>query len=353
MSLPDLKQPFVIGSINTPVGEVPRVSSSLARADHWGTFKARWSVGRMHYTVEPGLYALNRPTDQSPVLVTANYKMSFDSLRQALGDRDAWMLVLDTDGINVWCAAGKGTFGTDELVARIKSSGLEQIVAHRRLILPQLSGPGIAAFKVKKLSGFKAVYGPILATDLKAFLENDLKATPAMRKKSFPLWERVVLIPVELVAALKPAAFVLTAFFILGGFGGPGAFCTNALDYGLFAVIALATAILSGAILTPILLPYLPGRAFALKGFILGLLTAVILVFFRNVDFAYWPGRLEITAWFFLVPAVTAFLAMNFTGASTYTSLSGVKKEMRWAVPLQIGAVVVGLGLWLGSRFMV
>jgi len=353
VSLPDLKQPFVIGSMNTPVGEIPRVSSSLARADHWETFKARWGVGRMNYTVEPGLYALNRPTDKSPVLVTANYKMSFDSLRQALWDRDAWILVLDTDGINVWCAAGKGTFGTDELVARIKSSGLEQIVAHRRLILPQLSAPGIAAFKVKKLSGFKAVYGPIRAMDLKAFFENGLKATPAMRKKSFPLWERIVLIPVELVAALKPAVFVLAFFFVLGGFGGPGAFWTDALDYGLFAVIALVTAILSGAILTPILLPYLPGRAFALKGFILGLSAAVISAFFRNVDIASWSGRLEIMAWFFLVPVVTAFLAMNFTGASTYTSLSGVKKEMRWAVPLQICAVVVGLGLWLGSRFMV
>ncbi|NQT55262.1 MAG: acetyl-CoA synthase subunit gamma, partial [Desulfobacteraceae bacterium] len=319
MSLPDLKQPFVIGSMNMPVGEVPRVSSSLTRADHWGTFKARWSVGRMDYTVEPGLYALNRPTDQSPVLVTANYKMSFDSLRQALWDFDAWILVLDTDGINVWCAAGKGTFGTDELVARIKSNGLEQIVAHRRLILPQLSGPGIAAFKVKKLSGFKAVYGPIRAMDLKAFFENGLKATPAMRKKSFPLWERIVLIPVELVAALKPALFVLAFFFVLGGFGGPGDFWTNSLNYDLFAVIALTTAILSGAILTPILLPYLPGRAFALKGFILGLLTAIILALFRNVDFASWPGRLVIMAWFFLVPAVSAFVAMNFTGASTYT----------------------------------
>jgi acetyl-CoA decarbonylase/synthase complex subunit gamma len=174
-----------------------------------------------------------------------------------------------------------------------------------------------------------------------------------MRKKSFPLWERIALIPVELVAALKPALFVLAFFFVLGGFGGPGAYWTNALDYGLFAVIALATAMLSGAILTPILLPYLPGRAFAFKGFTLGLATAVILAFFRNVDIASWSGCLEIMAWFFLVPAVTAFLAMNFTGASTYTSLSGVKKEMRWAVPLQIGAVVIGLGLWFGSRFMV
>ena len=54
----------------------------------------------------------------------------------------------------------------------------------------------------------------------------------------------------------------------------------------------------------------------------------------------------------FLVPAISAYLAMNFTGASTYTSLSGVKKEMKWAVPMEISAGIIGLGLWLGSRFM-
>jgi len=43
---------------------------------------------------------------------------------------------------------------------------------------------------------------------------------------------------------------------------------------------------------------------------------------------------------------------MNFTGASTYTSLSGVKKEMRWAVPLEIVGGVAGLTLWVGSRFV-
>jgi acetyl-CoA decarbonylase/synthase complex subunit gamma len=63
-------------------------------------------------------------------------------------------------------------------------------------------------------------------------------------------------------------------------------------------------------------------------------------------------NRLEIVAWLFLMPAVSAFLAMNFTGASTYTSLSGVKKEMRWALPLEMGAGALGLILWLGSNFI-
>jgi acetyl-CoA decarbonylase/synthase complex subunit gamma len=65
------------------------------------------------------------------------------------------------------------------------------------------------------------------------------------------------------------------------------------------------------------------------------------------------PYRLEAIAWLFLIPTLSAYLAMNFTGASTYTSLSGVKREMRKALPLEIGAAIVGLGLWIGSHVVV
>ena len=347
-----LDQPFVAGSVQTPAGKVPQVSSTLAWADHWGTIKARWGVGRMHYTVHPGLYALGMPDDQAPVLVTANYKMSFDRLREALPGRDAWILVLDTEGINVWCSSAKGTFGTQELVQRIASSGLAHVVAHRKLILPQLAAPGVAAHLVPKLSGFKVIYGPIRATDLPAFIDSDFKHTPEMRRKTFTIRERAVLIPVEFVCASKWALIIFPIFFLLGGLGGPGGFWANALNHGLFAVFALLSALAAGAVLTPLLLPWLPGRAFSLKGLSLGLIAALILALFRAGDLAAWPERLEIVAWFCLVPAVATYLAMNFTGASTYTSLSGVKKEMKWAVPLQIAGGVVGLSLWLGSRFM-
>jgi hypothetical protein len=352
VGLPSPDQPFVVGSVQTPAGEVPQISSCLTWADHWGTIKARWGVGRMKYTVEPGLYALGHAHAHTPVLVTANYKMSFDRLREALPSRDAWILVLDTHGINVWCAAGKGTFGTQELVERIASTRLSHVVAHRKLILPQLSGPGVASHKVPKFSGFKVVFGPIRSKDLPAFLDNGLKATPEMRLKTFDTWERVVLIPVELVSALKWAIVIALLFFFLGGIGGPGGFWTNALRHGLLAAAAVFTALTAGAILTPFLLPWLPGRAFSLKGFTTGLVAAAILVLFWTGTLGTWPGRLELLSWFFLIPAMAAYLAMNFTGASTYTSLSGVKKEMRWAVPLQVAGGVVGLALWLGSRFM-
>ena len=351
MSSPSLEQPFVIGSIPAAVGPVPQVSSFLTWADRLGTFKARWGIGRMHYTIDPGLYALGNPDERSAVLVTANYKMSFDKLRSELPNRNLWILVLDTKGINVWCASGKGTFGTDELVGRIETSDLSKVVSHRELILPQLSGPGVAAHHVKKLSGFRVIYGPIRAKDLPAFLDNGLEAPPDMRLKTFTISERIALIPLELVQALRAGVIIMLILFLVSVLGRLGGGWANALSHGLFSAVAILTAILTGAVLTPVLLPWLPGRAFSLKGLTLGLLAAVILTVVCGVDWVTTTGRLEVIAWLLLIPAVSAYLAMNFTGASTYTSLSGVKKEMRWALPLQIGAGIIGLILWIGSHF--
>jgi hypothetical protein len=347
-----MDQAFVIGRIKTSVGEVPQVSSDLTPADRWGAVKARWGVGRMRFTVDPGLYALRYPNKESPVLATANYKMSFDALRRALLGLDAWILVLDTRGINVWCAAGKGTFGTGELIGKIQSSGLEQVITHRKIILPQLSGPGVAAHQVKKLSGFQAVYGPIRAQDLPAYLSASCRATPDMRRKTFTLRERAVLIPVELVQALKPALLIMLAFFLLSGFGGSAGYGTSLRQQGPWSVLAVLSALLTGAVLTPLLLPWVPGRPFSLKGGILGLVSAWGLILVRG----YFSGKgfhpLEALAWLLLLPAMSAYLAMNFTGASTYTSLSGVKKEMRWAVPLEIALGAAGLICWISARFI-
>ncbi|MGA9110947.1 MAG: mercury methylation corrinoid protein HgcA, partial [Smithella sp.] len=57
-------------------------------------------------------------------------------------------------------------------------------------------------------------------------------------------------------------------------------------------------------------------------------------------------------AWVLIIPAVSGYLAMNFTGCSTYTSLSGVKREMRWALPLEIACAATGLVMWIGAVFI-
>lgn len=344
-----LDQPFVQGVMATPAGPVPKVTSVLTRQDRWGTIRARLGVFRMNYSIHPGLYALGEPDKQSPVLVTANYKMSFDRLRNALPDRKAWILVLDTKGINVWCAAGKGTFGTQEIIKRIDLSGLKNIVGHRKIILPQLGAPGVAAHQVKTSTGFMIHYGPVRAEDLPAYLDAGLKADQAMRRVRFPLGERAVLIPIELLAAVKPFVIISIALLVMAGLLGPNGFPANLIHDGLFAIIALGMAVIAGAVLGPLLLPWLPGRAFSLKGLFIGLAMAVGLIVIRDPDVRFWSGRMEALAWLMIVPAIAAYLAMNFTGASTYTSLSGVKKEMRFALPLEIAGGLFGLAAWITS----
>ncbi len=127
---------------------LPRVSITWSNHDVWSAIKVRWSVGRMNYRILPGLFAVGNPGRNSNVFVTGNYKLSFNHLRRALDGLDAMILVLDTKGINVWCAAGKGTFSTKELVRRIRIHHLDQAVDHRKLILPQLGATGAAAHEV-------------------------------------------------------------------------------------------------------------------------------------------------------------------------------------------------------------
>jgi acetyl-CoA decarbonylase/synthase complex subunit gamma len=308
----------------------------------------------MRYKVDPGLYALGAPDADSPVLVSANFKMSFDRLREALNPgRNAWILVLDTGGINVWCAAGKGTFGTEELAGRIESSGLAGVVKHRRVIVPQLGAPGICAHEVQKISGFKVVYGPVRAADLPEFMDSGMKAGPGMRMKTFTTGERLSLVPVEMVHAFKTLLMVLPLMLLLSGLSGNGGFFSNVLRFGGFAALGLIMAIAAGCLLTPVLLPWLPGRAFSIKGIWPGIACALLFLTLRNtVGDLPAAGVLETAAWTLIIPGVSAYLAMNFTGCSTFTSLSGVKKEMRWAVPAQIAAVALGAIFWITSIFV-
>ena len=153
--------PFVEYFMDTPVGKVPRVKTRRVWQDRLGTAGARIGATRGDYKVAPGIYAVGSPTAQSPVLVSANYKLSFDVLRCTLPNTDAWLLVIDTRGINVWCAAGKALFGTAEVVRRILETGLASLVSHRTLVLPQLSATGVSGEAVKNESGFKVVWGPV------------------------------------------------------------------------------------------------------------------------------------------------------------------------------------------------
>ncbi len=332
---------WVLGYVDTPAGKVPRISTRLRFWDVWGSWKCRWSIGRMDYKVEPGLYCVGSPDAQSPVLVTANYKMTFDRLRKELESMSAWIMVLDTDGVNVWCAAGKGTFGTEELVHRVGAVQLDKVVSHRSVIVPQLGATGIAAHEVVKRSGFKVVFGPVRASDLKAFLSAGMVATAAMRTVMFPLRDRLVLTPMELVTMVKPLLLAFGVLFILNAIGLG--------HYGRADFVALVGAIVTGCVVMPVLLPWIPGRAFSFKGFLVGLVWAAAVLVWQG--FPYTPdfGWLKAVAYLLVLPSLSAFCAMNFTGSSTYTSLSGVDKEMKVALPAMLLSAGVGAVLLLAN----
>ena len=328
------------GCCNEPA--VTTVSTKLSLNDYLGALKSRFGVGRMDYAVEPGLYAVGKPNNDSTVFVSANYKLTFDTLRKNLDGLDCWLLILDTKGINVWCAAGKGTFGTDELIHRIETSDLSKYVSHKKLILPQLGATGVSAHEVAKGSGFNVSYGPVRARDIKEYIEAGFEATKEMRAVSFNLWDRLVLTPMEFIPAMKYALPVFGVMLVANQFASK--------PFDRTDIAESIGAVFSGSALTPALLPYIPGKAFTMKGWLVGLAcTAGIL----GISGKFTKGSKLLSAGHMLLfPAISSVLAMNFTGASTYTSPSGVNKEMEKSLPYIVGATVAGLSLTLGAHLL-
>jgi hypothetical protein len=311
-------------------------------ADRLGRWRVRWAVGRGRYRVSPGIHMVGTPEHSSPVLVSANYKLSFDALRSELQGIDAWILVLDTDGVNVWCAAGKGTFSTEELVRQVETTGLAEVVTHRKLVVPQLGGPGVSAHEVRRLCGFKVVYGPVRARDIPAFLESGMRATDDMRRVTFTLGERVEMVGVEIVGTLKWIVPIVVIMVLLAG----GESILDRVNAGMLSALPILAGLLAGVVFVPVLLPWIPGRAFSLKGAILGAVAV-------GAALALSPGAhsAAVTAQLLLVGTVVAsFFAMQFTGATTFTSPSGVEWEMRRALPWQIGGIVIAIGI-AAARF--
>jgi hypothetical protein len=339
---------FVEDFLPAPASPVPLVLSQMSREDRMGTLFARLGIGRDSYRIAPGLYAIGAPDAESPVLATANYKLSFDVLRSHLAGISAWILVVNTRGINVWCAAGKGTFSAQEVAYQVQAARLADIVTHRRLVLPQLSATGVSAQQVKKLCGFEVIWGPVHARHIQEFLNNNMKATPDMRRVTFTLRERVELIPVELGQLGKPTLYLVPAVFLLSGVGHDIFSISTAVSRGATALMAYILAILAGAVLAPALLPWLPGRAFAVKGAIMGAAAGALL----SALFAGQLVFLEMLALTLFIMAVSSYLAMNFTGSTPFTSPTGVEKEMRKAIPAQMVVALAAVVLWVRAGFM-
>ncbi|HOT74268.1 MAG TPA: mercury methylation corrinoid protein HgcA [Candidatus Wallbacteria bacterium] len=321
---------FIAGFIDTPAGKIPLVTHEIKFEDTIGAVKARLGIGRMKYFIKPGLYAIGLPDKDSPVLVTANYKLTFDSVRKELEGLGAWILVLDTKGVNVWCAAGKGSFGNAELNRLIKAVKLEEIVSHRRIILPQLGAVGIDAGQARRETGFTIKYGPVYSKDIKRYMENGFVKTPDMRDIEFGLADRLKVSLVEWKTAARLVYRILIVIFAVHAISRP----KNLLKSVMRDFLPALAAIAGGTFLVPAFLPALPTRSFAIKGFAVGAAGWL----FSAMAFSFKTS--EAIAHLLISGSLSAYQGLNFTGSATFTSQSATEKEIRKFLPAALASFI-------------
>jgi ferredoxin len=154
-----------------------------------------------------GLIKIGNPKRNSPVLVTCNYYLTVERLKRKLKGLDLYLLVANSRGINVWCAATGGHFTHHDIISAIKVSEIEDLTDTRTIILPQLAAAGVESRQIKKKTGWKVIWGPVNAKDIPKFLESNFEKTDEMRKVKFPLSDRFEMavawaFPISVIAAL-------------------------------------------------------------------------------------------------------------------------------------------------------
>jgi|Deesub1362A_J573_1020465.scaffolds.fasta_scaffold00054_91 ferredoxin len=154
-----------------------------------------------------GLIKIGNPDRTSPVFLTCNYHLTVERVKRALRGMDCYLLVANSRGINVWCASTGGHLTNHDVISVLKTSGIEDLVDHRNVILPQLAATGVESKVIKEKTGWNVIWGPVYSEDIPAFIENKLKKTPEMREVKFPLLQRIEMaiawaFPISILSAL-------------------------------------------------------------------------------------------------------------------------------------------------------
>lgn len=178
----------------------------MDRVRYWFATVVETLLRMLPFPTRTGLYKIGHPNADSPVLLTCNFHLTVERVKRALQGLDCWLLVANSRGINVWCAATGGLFTNHDVISALKTSGIEERVNHREVILPQLAATGVEGKAIRQKTHWKVIWGPVEAADIPAFLANKREKTPAMRQVTFPWWRRFEMavawaFPISLVAA--------------------------------------------------------------------------------------------------------------------------------------------------------
>jgi len=296
-----------------------RVTLRSVLTDIWTLF---FRIIPPYPKVHPGLYAVGHPTPDSPVLVTGNFDLTVRRLVKAIdGEIDAWVLVADSSGINVWCAAGGGFFTADSVIAAVKSSHLDQVVDHHALILPQLCANGVDGWRIRDETGWGVHWGPVRAEDIPAYLNAKRKKSDEMRWVRFPVQDRLEMVTVTLgfygLLILLPVLLFWRSMFW-------------PITYSLIT-ISLFYAIVH---------PWLPGRDGLYKSIPLTMIVLVGLLIYTSF-FHPMPGN-QLFNWMVGLTGLSVFVGAELQGMSPL--MRG--EQANWGWEVIIGLILVAL-YWL------
>jgi ubiquinone/menaquinone biosynthesis C-methylase UbiE len=282
-------------------------ATTLRWRDYAANVACELSLYSTFFRVEPGLYRAGSPGPESPLFVTANFTLTFNLVRRALRGLDAYLLVIDTRGINVWCAAGGGKFSTREVALSHRAFRLAEVPHRRPAVLPQLAATGVATYKLREEFGVAAAYGPVYARDIRAYVAAGFRKAPAMRRVDWGLAKRL---EVTWFFALMNGALVALPLAVFHRLYSP-------LAVAAAAAISLAV----GA-----LFPWLPTRLYAVKGLAAGALVAVPLLTYKWLSGA---GAARLGAWAAFLAFAGILLGLEFSGNTSVSSPSQVKQEFK------------------------
>lgn len=209
--------------------------------------------------IKTGLHRVGNPGRQSPVLVTCNFYITVRRLIRKLDGMDVWLLIADSKGVNVWCAAGGEEFNTRSVVSAIKTSDIQDLVDHRNMIISPLSAPGVQAKEVQKQTGWSIRWGPVRIEDIHAYLKNNQQRSEEMKRVTYTWRERLD----TAIGPLFPFYFVGAIGFLLFG------------QHLLLNYLAVSAAIFFFFMLG---CPWLPGRSGLMKVIVLEAILAISLV---------------------------------------------------------------------------
>jgi hypothetical protein len=326
----------------------------FVRVVHRWTADERWSavlcrLGRFgaRSRVPPGLYALGAPGEDSAVIVTASYRLTFDLLRRDLAGVSCWILVLDTRGLDVASAAAVGRFSTDELVNRVLSSRVSRVVRHRRIVLPGLAAGIVDAAEVARGAGFEVCTGPTRSSDLPGFLDGRPPASASARP-GFTVAAALALAPAELGRSLLLyPGFAFTAL-LFAGFGPGGVGLDRALN-GSWPLLLLGLAsVFTGTVVGPLLHAGLPWVPLWGAGSAAGLGAAAGLLQGARLSSGMDPF-LQAACWVFF-PCASAFLAERFTRAMPAAAKAAPRRPPALLIALAILAAALAAAALVLSK---